>query len=122
MRIKSRSTRRLTVVDLTKARLQGVELAFLSASTTARSGAALLDEPIHLAAACQLAGYRHVVASLWPIADADTAWLTERFYTHLTTSATTTDAATALHLATRRLRALNRTHPSHWAPYTHTGP
>ena len=61
----------------------------------------------------------------WPISDADTAWLTERFYTTLTTAPTptTTDAAaTALHLATRRLRAHNRTHPSHWAPYTHTGP
>jgi hypothetical protein len=57
-------TRPLTVVDLTEARLQGVDLAFLSACTTARTGA-MLDEPIHLAAACQLAGYRHVVASLW---------------------------------------------------------
>jgi CHAT domain-containing protein len=117
-------TRPLTVVDLTEARLQGVELAFLSACTTARTGVALLDEPIHLAAACQLAGYRHVVASLWPIGDADTASLTERFYTILTTTTPSTAdaAATALHLATRRLRALNRTHPSHWAPYTHTGP
>jgi tetratricopeptide (TPR) repeat protein len=117
-------TRPLTVVDLTEASLQGVELAFLSACTTARTGTGLLDEPIHLAAACQLAGYRHVVASLWPIGDADTAWLTERFYTILdTTTPSTADAsATALHLATRRLRALNRTRPSLWAPYTHTGP
>jgi len=117
-------TRPLTVVDLTEARLQGVELGFLSACTTARTGAALLDEPIHLAAACQLAGYRHVVASLWPIDDNDTAFLTERFYTTVTTTTPSTAdaAATALHLATRRLRALNRTHPSHWVPYTHTGP
>jgi CHAT domain-containing protein len=117
-------TRPLTVVDLTEARLQGGELAFLSACTTARTGATLLDEPIHLAAACQLAGYRHVVASLWPIGDTDTDWLTERFYTILatTTPSTADAAATALHLATRKLRSLNRTHPSHWAPYTHTGP
>jgi CHAT domain-containing protein len=113
-------TRPLTVVDLTEARLQGAELAFLSACTTARSGAALPDEPIHLAAACQLAGYRHVVASLWPIRDADTAWLTERFYATLTDPIPAT--ATALHHATRQLRSINRARPSHWAPYTHTGP
>ena len=112
----------LSVADLSAARIEDADLAFLSASTTARTGLTRLDEPIHLAAACQLAGYRHVVASLWPIADHDTARLTERFYTHLTTSATTTDAAAALHHATRRLRGNdNRVRPSHWAAYTHTG-
>lgn len=114
----------LTVVDLTQARLEGVQLAFLSACTTARTGTDLPDEPIHLAAACQLAGYRHVIATLWPISDADTAWLTKRFYTSIAaiSAPTTAAAATALHNATRRLRSINRTHPSHWAPYTHAGP
>ncbi len=115
--------RRLTVVDLTHARLQGVELAFLSACTTARTGIALPDEPIHLAAACQLAGYRHVVASLWPVSDYHTAWLTAKFYTTMTLSWPSCEmAATALHDAIRELRANNRDHPSRWAPYTHTGP
>jgi hypothetical protein len=113
-------TRPFTVVDLTRARLKGVELAFLSACTTARTGAALPDEPIHLAAACQLAGYRHVIATLWPVSDADTAWITEAFYTTITTM--TTSPAAALHEATRQLRSINRNHPSHWAPYTHSGP
>jgi tetratricopeptide (TPR) repeat protein len=113
--------RPLTVVDLTRARLQGVDLAFLSACTTARVSAALPDEPIHLAAACQLAGYRHVIATLWPISDADTAWLTKAFYT-IVTYTSTSNAATALHQATRQLRSTNRRNPSYWAPYTHTGP
>ena len=113
--------RPLTVDDLTHIRLPDAELAFLSACTTARTGAKLPDEPIHLAAACQLAGYRHVVASLWPIADTYTAWLTKRFYTTLKTT-DTTNTAKALHDATRDLRHINRTHPHHWAPYTHTGP
>ena len=114
--------RPLTVVELTRTRLEDVELAFLSACTTARPGTALPDEPIHLAAACQLAGYRNVIATLWPISDADTAWLTERFYTTLTaTNRTAANAATALHHATRHLRAINRPRPSNWAPYAHTG-
>jgi CHAT domain-containing protein len=112
----------LSPADLSAARIEDAELAFLSASSTAGTGLTLLDEPIHLAAACQLAGYRHVVASLWPIGDAESARLTEGFYTHLTTSATTTDAAAALHDATRRLRAVSRLQPSRWAPYIHTGP
>lgn len=72
--------RPLSVTDLTHMRLPNAELAFLSACTTARAGTALPDEPIHLAAACQLAGYRHVIASLWPISDTDTVWLAETFY------------------------------------------
>lgn len=116
-------TRPLTVLDLTAAHLHGAELAFLSACTTARTGAALPDEPIHLAAACQLAGYHHVIASLWPINDNDTAWLTEAFYTTYTKTFQVPDAvAAALHQATRDLRMLHRTRPSRWAPYTHTGP
>jgi CHAT domain-containing protein len=112
------------VIDLTHTRLPHAELAFLSACTTARTGAKLPDEPIHLAAACQLAGYRHVIASLWPISDTDTAWLTKRFYTTLNTTTTTTatKTATALHHATRDLRAIHRLRPHLWAPYTHIGP
>jgi CHAT domain-containing protein len=113
--------------DLAHTRLSNAELAFLSACTTARTGTKLPDEPIHLAAACQLAGYRHVVASLWPISDADTARLTKRFYTTLhtidpTATEATAQAAKALHDATRKLRSINRTRPYVWAPYTHTGP
>jgi tetratricopeptide (TPR) repeat protein len=113
--------RPLTVRDLTRMRLSEVDLAFLSACATARTGVTLPDEPIHLAAACQLVGYRHVIASLWPISDADTAWLAKTFYTAITNN-TVDEAATALHRATRRLRLLNRLSPSRWAPYTHTGP
>jgi len=115
--------RPLTVLELTRARLPSVELAFLSACTTARTGGELLDEPIHLAAACQLAGYRHVVATLWPIGDADTAELTKNFYTTLPTAQTAlTGPAVALHSATRALRDRNPDAPSRWAPYTHIGP
>jgi CHAT domain-containing protein len=112
------------VIDLIHIRLTQAELAFLSACTTARTGTQLLDEPIHLAAACQLAGYRHVVASLWPISDDKTAELTKCFYSTVKheIAQQTIDPAAALHHATRELRANNRLQPHLWAPYTHTGP
>lgn len=59
----------LTVLDLVGLRLPDAHLAYLSACTTARGAADYLDEPIHLAAAALLAGYRHVIATLWPLAD-----------------------------------------------------
>jgi tetratricopeptide (TPR) repeat protein len=111
----------LTIHELTQLQLPHADLAFLSACTTGRTGAKLPDEPIHLAAACQLAGYRHVIASLWPIADTATASLTEHFYTALRSTGSTTETATALHHAVRQLRAKYLTDPSLWAPYTHTG-
>jgi CHAT domain-containing protein len=59
-------TEQITVMDLTHLRLDGAELAFLSTSETSSTVGAIPDEPIHLAAAaCQLAGYRHVIGTLW---------------------------------------------------------
>ena len=109
----------LTVLDLSRARLPDPVLAFLSACTTARTGATLPDEPIHLSAACQLAGYQHVIATLWPIGDTDATLITKTFHRQLTS---TGDPATALATATRALRANHPTQPSRWATHTHTGP
>jgi tetratricopeptide (TPR) repeat protein len=117
----------LTVLHLSQARLEGIDLAFLSACTTARSGANLPDEPIHLAAACLLAGYRHVIATLWPIDDIDAVAISRAFYTSLTTgqvSRRADNAAACLHHATRRLRRLYLSphQPSRWAAHIHMGP
>jgi hypothetical protein len=57
------------VVDISSLHREIADLAYLSACSTARVGAALTDEAIHLASTFQLAGYRHVVATLWPIND-----------------------------------------------------
>jgi CHAT domain-containing protein len=62
----------LTVVDLTGLRLYQNPpwLAYLSACSTGENQAqGLLDETIHLMSACQLAGFQHVIGSLWTIDD-----------------------------------------------------
>ncbi|RSM14908.1 hypothetical protein CEP52_001121 [Fusarium oligoseptatum] len=62
----------LTVEDLRNERLQEKPpfLAYLSAcSTGANEVLGLVDEGIHLGYACQLAGFRHIVGTLWTVSD-----------------------------------------------------
>ncbi|MGO9187484.1 MAG: CHAT domain-containing protein [Streptosporangiaceae bacterium] len=113
--------RPLTVLDLTRLRLEDAELAFLSSCATARTGPRLADEAIHLAAAFHLAGYRHVIATLWPVGDRPAVQLATAIYTTLATTGTAETAADALHEATRRLRAILPRKPSIWAAHLHNG-
>jgi tetratricopeptide (TPR) repeat protein len=115
--------RPLSVVDVAGLRLSG-ELVFLSACDTAAGSVTLPDEAIHLAAAVQAAGYRHVVAALWQIWDDDAPSLTETVYGRLAPDGRLDGgrAAGALHAAVGELRARFPDQPSRWACYAHFGP
>ncbi len=99
---------------------------YLSACTTARPGLRALDEPVHFAGAALLAGYHHVIATMWPLLDATSAEVADSIYDELTTNGTpihwiATNTATAVHRATRE----QRTKPTtifQWATHTHYGP
>lgn len=114
---------RFTVVDVSRLRLEQAELVYLSACSTARTGARLADEAIHLAAAFQLAGYRHVIATLWPVDDQAARRIAGDIYLSLGTDVS--DAAVALHAAIRGLRddpdedCADR--PSIWAAHLYNG-
>lgn len=110
----------LTVVDISRLHLEIADLAYLSACSTARVGTTLTDEAIHLASAFQLAGYRHVVATLWPISDRHAVRLAEEVY-DMVVAHGTADTARAVHEATRRLRHRRREFPEMWAAHIHTG-
>ena len=113
--------RPLTVVDVARLRLDGAGLAFLSACSTARPGGRLADEAIHLASAFQLAGYRHVIATLWPVGDQHAVDLAADIYTTLTTTGEA-DVAGAVHAAVRRMRRRwGWDTPSVWASHIHAG-
>jgi tetratricopeptide (TPR) repeat protein len=117
----------LTVADLARLRLPDPELAFLSACATVRTGRPrLADEAIHLSAGFQLAGYRHVVATLWPIDDKPARQIATRFYERLAPGkhlpGNADAAALTLHETVRAYRdAQNAQRPWDWAAYLHSG-
>ncbi|MFE4831966.1 CHAT domain-containing protein [Streptomyces sp. NPDC056672] len=124
------ATAPLTVADLTAIDLDRAFLAYLSACTTATTRAAdLLDEAVHLAAAFQLAGFPHVIGTLWEVQDLSAAGLAATFYDNLSLGSTTTgspsgrspDPARALHTAVSELRRAAPRLPSLWAAHIHLG-
>ncbi|MFE9328211.1 CHAT domain-containing protein [Nocardia sp. NPDC052278] len=121
------STDPLTVAALAQLHLDDAQLAYLSACATAlTTNTELIDEAIHLTAAFQLAGYPHVIGTLWAINDHVAAQIAEEFYTRLTSieSRDTLDvghAAHALHDAVRAVRGDFPATPSLWGAYLHSG-
>ncbi|WP_432169227.1 CHAT domain-containing protein [Streptomyces sp. 1222.5] len=98
-------------------------LAILSACSTAEAHPGLPDEPMHLAAAFQLAGFRAVVGTLWHAPD--TPGMARELYAVLTADGTalpdTTASAQALNHAQRTVRDAYPATPTRWAAYLHTG-
>ncbi|KAH7147517.1 CHAT domain-containing protein [Fusarium sp. MPI-SDFR-AT-0072] len=70
--LKDWQTNPLTVASLLELNLhrEGPFLAYLSACGTGQiKSQKLFDEGIHLISACQLAGFRHVIGTLWEVND-----------------------------------------------------
>ena len=113
----------LNITDLASQPTRHRDLAFLSACQTAAGSARLADEAIHLAAAMQFLGYRHVIATMWTIADSPAPLVANAVYTELKKDGDPDPgkAATALHHAVRELRLKHPADPQLWAPYIHLG-
>jgi len=109
----------LTVLDITRLRLDHASLAYLSACGTGEVSATLPDEVIHIASAFQLAGYADVVATMWPVADPVAALVADHVYRGIGDDGA--PVAEALHHAVRRLRDEHAGDPWLWAPFFHTG-
>lgn len=96
-----------------------------ASSSSARSPVrSYRSEAIHLGSAFQLAGFRHTIATLWPVGDRATGRVAEDFYRQVDPHrpASSHDIAFALHAAVRRARDTDRFLPTNWAPLVHTGP
>ncbi|MGP4020923.1 CHAT domain-containing protein [Saccharopolyspora sp. 5N708] len=108
----------LQVTEISALATDHAELAFLSACSTARGSADLANESIHIASAFQLAGYRHVIATLWPALDKVCLEVAEEFYREVVRRA---PPSVALHETIRGLRERFPNMPSVWAGYLHSG-
>ncbi|MFD3945376.1 CHAT domain-containing protein [Streptomyces sp. NPDC058579] len=116
---------RLTARDAAEQRPREAVLAVLSACSTSQGGFTLPDESVHLASSFQLAGYPHVIGTLWPVADKVATRLTEELYATLVDDLARgrpIDPATALHRPVRELRRRLAGAPHLWAAHIHTGP
>jgi tetratricopeptide (TPR) repeat protein len=115
----------LTVAAISSLDLASAELAYLSACSTTDTSPGLADEAIHITGAFQLAGYRHVIGTLWPISDDAATRIAADVYASLTDngrrSPDSSRTAHSLHQAVRSLRAEFPAMVFRWAAYVHFG-
>ncbi len=80
---------------------------------------------LYITSAFQLAGYRHVTGTLWPVDDRTARRVATEVYSQLTDNGArfpaTEKSAIALYHAVRRLRAENSRDPVQWTAHIHTG-
>lgn len=123
-----------TVTDIIALKLENPQMVYLSACCAASNRVeSLLDEGIHIAGACQLAGFPHVVGTLWSVDDRSSAKVAKDVYSGMLNGRGVIDvseASTCLHAAVRRLRdganddsglRSPRNDALSWAPYIYLG-
>ena len=122
-----------TVSSLSAVTLARAQLAYLSACNTGSPlSFGLGDESIHLASAFQVAGFNHVVSTLWETDDRTSVVVAETFYSGLGGSDRELDLGHTAHVLHRAVRAVRdgedrpgsagrRRHPFLWGPFIHVG-
>jgi hypothetical protein len=124
--LSDHTTRPLTVAELSQLTIAHGQLAYLSACRTAQNtNGVLLDEALHLAGAFQVAGFPHVIGTLWPVEDDLAAEFARRFYATPVAGVEGFNpavSARAKHLAMHQLRSqTSLTAPHLWAAWVHYG-
>jgi CHAT domain-containing protein len=117
---------RLTAQRVSELDLKNVQVAYLSACSTAENKVARLwDEVIHVVSGFQVAGFPHVVGCLWPSVDRVCVGVASGFYSSLLQKGATggggREVASALREAVMAARATDMAMPLVWAPFVHYG-
>ncbi|MFG2335618.1 CHAT domain-containing protein [Streptomyces yangpuensis] len=113
----------LPFVSVARTDLGAARLAFLAACESALSGDRFADEALNMASAFQLAGFPHVIGTLWKVYGDATDSVARTVYAEI---ADGTSPALALHRAVLELRAAQADSgadlgPLAWAPFLHLG-
>ncbi|MEU6880679.1 CHAT domain-containing protein [Streptomyces sp. NPDC046712] len=113
----------LTPLQLARIPAVDAEFAFLSACDTAVPDPEVPDEATHPAAVLHFGGFRHVLASLYPVQDASAPAVTDAVYGRLVRDGVleAARAPRALHATLAELRAEHPHQPKVWMPYIHVG-
>ncbi|MDA5147573.1 CHAT domain-containing protein [Streptomyces sp. AD681] len=111
----------LSTLDIAGLRTEAAGLAYLSACGTSQGVLDLSDEAVHLAGAFQLAGFQHVIATLWPVGDDLAEEAATLFYERLREHPDAGPAEAVTHV-TRALHAKYPRVPTRWAGLLHVGP
>ncbi|WP_158845438.1 CHAT domain-containing protein [Saccharothrix deserti] len=115
----------LTVSAIARLRLERADLAYLSACSTAETARGHHDESTHVAGALQLAGFREVVGTLWPIRDRFAARVAAKIYDRIVVDGVVRTApgaaARAVHEVIRNQRDRKPDRPLDWAAHVHFG-
>ncbi|GAA0427093.1 CHAT domain-containing protein [Acrocarpospora corrugata] len=120
--VHDHARRPLTVLEVSRLRLEECEFAYLSACSTAVTAPELADECVHAVTAFQLAGYPHVVGTLWEIDDAVAAEIATGVYEDLVANGSDpARSGRCLHRATRVIRDRYPHIPTLWAAHIHMG-
>lgn len=117
---------KMTVRQISEASMSNAKIAYLSACSTAENNAdKLLDEVIHLASAFQVAGFSHVIASMWTANDEACITLAEGFYqripTPLSDGGNDSAIAASLHHSVEALRLETPKASLRWGSFIHIG-
>ena len=115
----------LTMGIVAGMKLPKAHLAYLSACETALvRELSVLDEAIHIVTGFLLAGFPHVVGTLWEVEDRDAVLVSQSFYQRLH-SESNQDIAAALHHAVRLCIkgtiVCKKDDPLRWAAFIHVG-
>jgi tetratricopeptide (TPR) repeat protein len=117
----------LSVYRISQLRLRHAQIAYLSACSTAENKAARLqDEVIHIVSGFQVAGFPHVIGSLWPAGDNECVEVASGFYSSLFENKGVPElesrrVAWALQEAVMAVRAKDMDMPLNWAQFVHFG-
>lgn len=117
---------KLTIQDISLKNTKSAQIAYLSACSTAYNPAVeLADEVIHIASGFQLAGFSHVLATMWPSETNVCKEVAVDFYRSLFNGQDSDEGhrkvSMAFHDAVKRARDKSPLLPCKWAPFIHMG-